>query len=103
MAQDEEDMNANDENMEGGEDMSDERSYEQSDVETLYGKSDFSSWDEIVDWLEKNAENDMDISEDKAKAMAEDFKKLRDDGVEFTKDPAEAFGLVQEEHAETMK
>ncbi len=100
MAQDEENMNAGEEEY-GGE-MDTEKSYDESDIEKVYSKGDFNSWDEIVDWLEKSGETDMDLTPEKAKDMTEDFRKLSDDGVEFTKNPHDAFGLVQGKRAETM-
>lgn len=73
-----------DESVRGGE-------YRQSDVEIVFRRGDWRDWDDAIHWLEAEGEGDYELTEEEVNAMAEDFRKLEQQGVPFSNDPAVVF------------
>lgn len=71
-----------------------EHAYELSDMEVVYRRGQWHSWDDVIHWLETEGEKDNELTPGEVIAMTEDLRHVRDAGVPFTNEPREAFDLV---------
>jgi hypothetical protein len=75
-------------------------SYDKSDIEAVYRRGDWSSWGDIVKWLEKGLQHDEqadnELSEKESHELLDDFRRLQGNGTPFTGDPAEAYRALQQ-------
>lgn len=72
------------------------RDYTESDVEVVYRRGQWRSWDDVIRWLETKGEQDNELTPGEVIAMVEDFRRLNQSGVPFTNDPHRAFQLAHE-------
>jgi hypothetical protein len=64
--------------------------YRRPDVEVLFRRGNWRSWDDAIHWLEENGEADGELSPAEALAMREYLASLRDTGFRFRRRPDEA-------------
>ncbi|OGW41820.1 MAG: hypothetical protein A2010_06495 [Nitrospirae bacterium GWD2_57_9] len=70
--------------------------YGPSLIEAVYEHDkDWNSWSDVIDWIEEHAD-DYDVSPEAIESMLEDLHNLKELGVDFTSDPAEAYELAHE-------
>ena len=73
--------------------------YKESDVELVYGRGDWNSWDDIVGWFQKRLQSDdqadNELGEQETHELLEDFRRLSEKGEPFTSDPKKAFEALQ--------
>lgn len=73
-----------------------EHRYSLSDMEVVYRRGHWNSWDEIIGWLEAHGEADNELTPGETVAITEDLRSVRDAKVPFTTDPRKAYDLVFE-------
>jgi hypothetical protein len=71
-----------------------EESYQRSDVEVVFRRGDWHSWDEVIDWLGDRGEADNELTPGEVIAMKEDFENLKKQGEKFTNDPDAVFRMI---------
>lgn len=71
------------------------KQYTQDDLRLVFNKASFSSWEELVMWLEENGRPLEELDDAKVGEMIFDFKRIRDQEYSFTNDYKEAFNLTQ--------
>lgn len=73
--------------------------YKQSDVEALFRRGDFGSWDELLTYLEGRLQHDEQVdnefSEVESREIVADVRKLRDTHAPFSTDPHRAFETLR--------
>lgn len=73
--------------------------YRKSDIDVVYSRGDWHSWDDIVNWMERRLSGDQQIgnefSEVESGQLLTDFKRLQQNGTPFTADPQQAFDELQ--------
>ncbi len=77
--------------------------YRQSDVEVVYRRTQPSSWDDMIGWLETKGTNDNELTPGEVVAMVEDLRTLKNQGARFTSDPAQAYQEAHRHRAENMR
>ena len=75
-----------------------ERKYSQSDVEVLFRRGHWKSWDETIQWLETQGERDNELTPGETIAMTEDLRQVRNSGEQFTNDPTRVHQLMRQHH-----
>lgn len=65
------------------------KGYHISDMETLFSRGDWASYDDVIKWLEDKGEQDNELTPGEVVAMKEDLENLKKKGVEFSKNPRE--------------
>ena len=70
------------------------KDYGKGDMEAVYRRGDWQSWDQIINWLEESGESDNELTPGEVVAMKEDISKLRQQGEDFIEDPDEAFAMA---------
>jgi hypothetical protein len=68
--------------------------YDLSDMEAVYRRGQWHSWDDIINWLETYGEADNELTPGETVAIVEDLRSVRDARVPFTNKPSEAYDLV---------
>jgi hypothetical protein len=68
-----------------------QKDYEQSDIERLMGKREWRSYDEIINWLKKEGDNDRRFTPGEVQHMIDDFNKLKARKAQFITDPGKLF------------
>lgn len=71
------------------------RTYYASDVEIVLHRGNWHSWDEAINWLQGPGMKDHELCPAEGKHIAEDFKRLAEEGASFTNDPDQAFELAR--------
>lgn len=69
--------------------------YEPSDVRVAYRRTDPKSWDDLINWLEKQGSYDNEFTPGEVVAMVEDLRMLKSKKASFIDNPDKAF---QEAH-----
>lgn len=65
--------------------------YKKSDVERIYHDAKPTSWQDLVNYIESKGDAQWHITPGEAVAMKDDFKRLIQNHVPFTSDPAKAY------------
>lgn len=68
-----------------------ERDYGEGDIEVVLSRGDWQDWDDAINWLEENGEQDNELTPGEAVAMAEDLRDLRDQGEPYSSNSAEVY------------
>ncbi len=71
-----------------------ERDYTQSDMEVVYRRGDWHNWRDMIHWLETKGEGDNELTPGEVIAMVEDLRQVERSGVQFTKDPKQAYEMA---------
>jgi hypothetical protein len=69
--------------------------YQQADVEHVYQRGDWESWDDVIYWLRTKGMEDGHLTPRKVAHMDADFMTLALEGSPFMKDAALAFQAAQ--------
>ncbi|HEX2924115.1 MAG TPA: hypothetical protein VHS06_12565 [Chloroflexota bacterium] len=80
-----------------------EHKYDLSDMQAVYRRGHWNSWDEIIGWLKAHGEGDNELTPGETAAIVEDLQGVRDARVPFTNDPRKAYDLVFEHGVGTRK
>ncbi|MGN9779483.1 hypothetical protein ACTMS0_27585 [Micromonospora sp. H33] len=64
-----------------------EKDYDVTDIERLMGKREWTSYDEVIKWLEREGDADRRFTPGEVRHMIEDFSRLRDAKRSFIRDP----------------
>lgn len=64
-----------------------QKDYEISDIERLMGKRDWKNYDEVINWLKKEGDQDRRFTPGEVQHMIDDFSRTRDKGIDFVRDP----------------
>ncbi len=78
-----------------------EHAYDLSDIQAVYRRGHWQSWDEMIHWLETEGEKDNELTPGETIAIVEDLRSIRDAGIPFTNDPRKAYDLVFEHGVDT--
>lgn len=70
--------------------------YDESDMEVLFGRGSWQSWDDGIDWLRREGMDDNELTPGETEHMKSDLEQLKKDNVEFTDDYRKAFQLARE-------
>jgi isopropylmalate/homocitrate/citramalate synthase len=73
-----------------------ENDYTPQDIRHILVQANFHFWGEVVDWLQKNGATDTELTPQKVNLIMRDFRKLSDEGTEFTTNPEEAESLAKD-------
>jgi hypothetical protein len=72
--------------------------YAVSDVAQILREREWSDWNELLAWLEKQpAQPDRGLSQRDKDELLRDFAKARDEGVELTQDAGELYRTIMTE------
>lgn len=74
--------------------------YKEDDVEQVMRKREWRDWDEVISWLREQGDADRRLTPGEVKHMVEDFTRLKEQGVPFTRD---AHKLYEQAHAQRSK
>ncbi len=74
--------------------------YQPSDMELVYRRGDWHSWQDEIKWLEQFGEHDRRLTPGETIAMVEDLRSLQQAGAPFTKDPDRAYQMAHRYRAE---
>lgn len=77
--------------------------YEPGDLKAVYNRREWSSWDEMIHWLEQEGEADNELTPGETIALVEDLRSVRDMGAPFVMNPTEAFELVHKHRNENNR
>ncbi len=69
-------------------------SYDLSDMQVVFRRGHWQSWDDVIRWLETEGEADNELTPGETIAITEDLRRVRDAGIPFTNDPHKAYDLV---------
>jgi hypothetical protein len=72
-----------------------ERDYTRTDVEVVFSRGDFHSWQEVTDWLRESGEQDGGLAPAVVQHMLADLDEARRHGDMFTRHPAEAYVIAR--------
>lgn len=64
-----------------------QKDYEVSDIERLMGKQDWKNYDQVINWLKKEGDQDRRFTPGEVQHMIDDFSRARDKGMNFVRDP----------------
>ncbi|SDZ39932.1 hypothetical protein SAMN05444365_11332 [Micromonospora pattaloongensis] len=64
-----------------------DKDYDQSDVEHLLRKRPWHSYDQMVNWLKEEGDEDRRFTPGEVERMIADLSRLQERRVPFTKDP----------------
>ncbi len=81
-------------------DVSDEAAeldYDEQDLQSLFTRGPWRSWNDVARWLEKTGGGEALLSPQQAIAIREDFAQLEKDGVPFVRDPHQVYDLTHNE------
>ncbi|MGE5307867.1 MAG: hypothetical protein ACM3OC_02125 [Deltaproteobacteria bacterium] len=70
------------------------KDYAMSDVEAVWRRGDFNSYQEVEQWLKARGNADNELTPGEVMAMEEDIMKLEQQNAQFTKDPDQAFTMM---------
>lgn len=68
-----------------------QKDYEQSDIQRLMGKREWHSYDEIINWLKKEGDNDRRFTPGEVRHMIDDFGKLKSRKAQFITEPGKLY------------
>jgi len=71
------------------------RTYHASDIEIVLKRGNWQSWDEAVHWLQGAGMRDTELPPAEGSHIAEDFKRLTEEGAAYTNDPEAAYELAR--------
>lgn len=77
-----------------------ERDYGKGDIEVVLSRGDWQDWDDAINWLEENGEQDNELTPGEAVAMAEDLRDLRDQGEPYSNDPNKVYKIAHQYRAQ---
>ncbi len=68
--------------------------YGPGDMEAVYHRGQWHSWQDIISWLEKYGERDNELTPGETVALAEDVRSLLSSGGAFTSDWKQAYQMA---------
>jgi hypothetical protein len=71
--------------------------YRKSDMEVVYRRGNWRSWDDIITWLQREGADDSELVGAEVEKMIEDIRHVREQHKEFVNDPAKAYEIVRGE------
>ena len=77
--------------------------YDEAVMEQLFRRGDWRNWDDCIRWLKGTAEQASSLTASHVSCLVEHLTRLRDSGIPFPLDYREAFQLVQQHCATTIK
>lgn len=72
------------------------KQYDASDVEAVYRRGDWHDWGQVRRWIEREGEQDNELTPGEVHHLGEDIRCLQDDGVGFVPDPRQAYQVLTE-------
>lgn len=70
--------------------------YDESDVEVVYRRGDWRDWGQLRRWVEREGEQDNELTPGEVHHLGEDVRCLQDEDVQFVPDPHRAYELLRE-------
>ncbi len=70
------------------------KDYAQSDMEALWRRGEWHSYQDAIHWLETKGNDDNELTPGEVMAMEEDLKKLEQENKPFVNNPAEVFNMA---------
>ena len=70
--------------------------YDEGVVTKILTRGDFSSWRDVITWLDFNADQDDELNAREAKAAMTDFKRLEQEGAPFSNDPSQLMQTIHQ-------
>ncbi|MCW3814042.1 hypothetical protein ONA91_06175 [Micromonospora sp. DR5-3] len=64
-----------------------QKDYDVTDIERLMGKKDWKSYDDVINWLKKEGDEDRRFTPGEVQHMIDDFSRARDKKMDFVRDP----------------
>lgn len=77
--------------------------YEQSDMRVAYRRTHPSSWDELINYMERYGTYDNEFTPGEVVAMTEDLRTLKQDHTPFTDNPDKAYQEAHSHRSENDK
>ena len=71
------------------------RNYSETEIRTVLGRGDFHSWDDVIQWLDRNGTREGGLNAQSVNSLRDDMQKLQNSGAEFTKDPSRIMQMIQ--------
>ncbi|MFU8854844.1 hypothetical protein ACNAW0_28335 [Micromonospora sp. SL1-18] len=68
-----------------------QKDYEISDIERLMGKKDWKSYDDVINWLKQEGDEDRRFTPGEVQHMIDDFSRIQSKGVAFVHDPEQLY------------
>lgn len=68
--------------------------YTISDMEALYRRGEWHDWQDAVNWLKREGNNDNELTPGEVRALEQDLETLEKEGAEFVPDPDKAFQMA---------
>jgi hypothetical protein len=65
--------------------------YRQSDIEVVFNRGQWHSWNDAIHWLEQNGMQDNELKPIEVSSMLQDLRALAGQGIPFSNDPAQVF------------
>ena len=72
-----------------------EQHYTKSDLEVVFRRGEWSSWNEVIDWLKEHGEADNELTPGEVIAMKRDLEQLKQQGKQFTADADAVYKLTK--------
>ena len=69
--------------------------YLPSDIEALYERGNWHSWDELINWLDRYGRSDDELGGHEVNLMLSDWKHLRSARIPFSFDSTQTYRLIQ--------
>lgn len=70
--------------------------YDESDVEVVYRRGDWHGWGQMRRWVERQGEQDNELTPGEVHHLGEDILCLQDENVGFVDDPHQAYALLRD-------
>jgi hypothetical protein len=72
-----------------------EQRYTKSDLEVVFRRGEWRSWNEVIDWLKEHGEADNELTPGEVIAMKRDLEQLKQQGKPFTADVDAIYQLTK--------
>ncbi|MFG2054276.1 hypothetical protein ACGFI9_09600 [Micromonospora sp. NPDC048930] len=68
-----------------------QKDYDVTDIERLMGKRDWKNYDDVINWLKKEGDEDRRFTPGEVQHMIDDFSRARDKGIDFVHEPEQLY------------
>lgn len=72
------------------------RNYGEGDIKVVLSRGDWHNWNDVINWLDQSGEQDNELTPGEAIELRDDFRRLKNEGESFTKDPHRIFQMLQQ-------
>jgi hypothetical protein len=70
------------------------RNYGEKEIKTVLGRGDFQSWNDVINWLDRNGSREIGLNAQSVHSLRQDFQRLQDQGANFTTDPTQVVQMI---------